>query len=131
MGFYVGSYRVEATAPGFKRATVSGIQMEPAAIKRADLTLEVGNAQEVVTVTATTPVIETEGATVNSRVPGSLYDKPMNDVSRSGWALSAASYAPGSSGGSGMFYLWFGATGSQNEMTMEGSQQPTNFPTTT
>jgi hypothetical protein len=127
VGFYVGNYRVEAKAAGFKKAVVNGIRIEPAAIKRVDVALELGSVQEAIDVTSAAPVIETEGATVNSRLPSALYDKPINDVSRSGWALSAAMYAPGSSGGSGMFQLWFGATGSQTELTMDGNQQPSDF----
>lgn len=127
VGFYVGTYSVAATAAGFKRSVVTGVRIEPAAIKRVDLGLEVGNVQEAVQVVGSAPAIETDGATVNSRLPSTLYDKPINDISRSGWALSPAMYAPGSSGGSGMFLLWFGATGSQTELTMEGNQQPVDF----
>ena len=65
-GFYVayslpvGVYEVEAAATGFKRTSRSNIQLDVADRLAINLTLEIGEVNESVSVTGEAPVLETE-----------------------------------------------------------------------
>jgi len=126
VGFFLGSYKVEAEKEGFKKAVVQKVKVEAVSVKRVDITLEVGEVTQEISITGAAPVLQTEGSTISTNLPAVLYDKPIDDISRSGWALSPAMYAPGSSAGPGGFMTWFGARGSQTELEVEGGQQSLN-----
>src|SRR5207244_12697732 len=53
----VGTYRVEAEAAGFKKAVADRITLEVGATPKVDLSLAVGQATEVVEVTAANAAI--------------------------------------------------------------------------
>ncbi len=55
-----GPYKVEASLTGFKRAVVGAINLEVNASPKVDLTLEVGQATELVNVTAEAPLLQSE-----------------------------------------------------------------------
>src|SRR5437764_390372 len=57
-----GSYRVIATAPGFKQAVSAGVVLQVNQAARLDIQLVVGAVTEQVNVTAEAPVLETESA---------------------------------------------------------------------
>jgi hypothetical protein len=123
IGFFVGSYRVEVEKDGFKKSSLSGIGVQPVAVKRVDVVLEIGQLTETVTVTEAAATVSTEGPTINYGLPRLLYDKPISDFSRSGWVLDPAMWAVGSAGGSNGLFLWGGVAGSQHELQVEGGQQ--------
>src|SRR5260370_36554220 len=58
-----GDYRVEISAPNFKKANVAGVRVEITKTTRQDVTLEPGNIQETVNVEATPTLINTSSAT--------------------------------------------------------------------
>jgi hypothetical protein len=68
VGIYVfqqlspGSYRVEATARGFKTAVRDGLNLDVDGNLGIDLKLEVGSTSETVTVTSAAPLLRTEDA---------------------------------------------------------------------
>jgi hypothetical protein len=92
-GFFVGSYRVEVSKEGFQRASLAGVQVSPAAVKRADLTLTVSAVRQEVTVSTSAPAVETEGPTVNGGLPSALYDKPNGTAVDRLFILAPASIA--------------------------------------
>jgi outer membrane receptor protein involved in Fe transport len=55
----VGTYRVEVTLDGFKRATRTGVVVEVSRTARVDPVLEIGNAVESVEVRADAPLVDT------------------------------------------------------------------------
>src|ERR1700675_1195082 len=57
-----GTYRVIAEQTGFKRESRAGIDLVVNSSERVDLALQPGNASEVVTVVAETPILQTERA---------------------------------------------------------------------
>jgi hypothetical protein len=63
-----GAYRVEASLPGFKTAVVSSITLEVNANQKVDVTLQVGEAAEVVNVTALAPLLQTEQTNLGQTV---------------------------------------------------------------
>jgi Carboxypeptidase regulatory-like domain len=67
----LGTYRVEVTAPSFKKFTRDGIVLQAGETITADVMMEVGGVNETVTVQGEASVLRTEtaanGATVNTR----------------------------------------------------------------
>lgn len=61
-----GSYKVMVAAAGFKSAERKGVALQTADIKQLDLTLEVGQVSETVTVSAEAPLIDTSAATAGT-----------------------------------------------------------------
>lgn len=55
-----GPYRVEAEMPGFKRFVRENVVLEARRVLRLDISLELGQVSESVTVSTSTPIIETE-----------------------------------------------------------------------
>jgi len=66
----IGTYRVEANAPGFKKFEQTGIVLDVNRNARVDATLQVGQLSETVEVTADAPLVDTKlpvlGQTVNN-----------------------------------------------------------------
>ncbi|MEP7270377.1 MAG: carboxypeptidase-like regulatory domain-containing protein [Acidobacteriota bacterium] len=60
----IGRYRIEVTAPGFKRFMQTGIVLEVNRNARVDPMLEAGAVSETVSVTADAPLVETANATL-------------------------------------------------------------------
>src|SRR5712692_8483411 len=63
-----GTYTVTVEASGFKQATSKGIVVEAEQPRGLDVTLQVGNVQESVIVTASAGGLETENANVNTTI---------------------------------------------------------------
>src|SRR5688572_27697747 len=75
----VGTYVVKSELSGFKTVTTRPIQLEAMQIARIDFTLEVGTVQENVIVTAETPMLQTETATVGEVISGTTVSSlPLN-----------------------------------------------------
>ena len=75
----VGMYVVKSELSGFKTVTTRPIQVEAMQIVRIDFALEVGTVQENVLVTAETPVLQTETATVGEVISGTTVSSlPLN-----------------------------------------------------
>ncbi len=64
----VGDYRVEVEAQGFKKYSRSGITVQTADRIELDITLQVGDIAETVTVTAEAPPLETASASMSSTI---------------------------------------------------------------
>ena len=65
---FVGSYTVEAEAPGFKKFVQSGIQLSAAAKLSVDVEMVVGSVSDSVEVTGTAALVQSETATVGRTV---------------------------------------------------------------
>ncbi len=68
-----GVYKVEAEMPGFKKAIVSDISLDVNANSKVDIVLEVGEATEIVNVSAETPLLTTQ----QSHLSTSVTDKQL------------------------------------------------------
>ncbi|PWU05088.1 MAG: hypothetical protein C5B51_15510 [Terriglobia bacterium] len=55
-----GSYEISVSVPGFKKYVRSGLTVQAAQTMRIDITLDIGNASESVTVQAEAPLLKTE-----------------------------------------------------------------------
>src|SRR5581483_6727471 len=121
-----GHYEVTASAAGFQKFVRRGVILEPRAQVRVDLPLEVGSTTSQIEVTAATPVITTETATVRDVQEGQeVKALPMNYRGKSTTPLNSIVTLPGitvdSTGPTG--YNGVSIAGShpgQNEFTVDG-----------
>ena len=75
-----GRYRVTATQAGFKSAVVSEIELQIDQTARIDLTMQVGQVSEEVTVAADVAQLQTDTATMGQVIG----EKPVNDLPLNG-----------------------------------------------
>ena len=82
----LGNYKIEVSAPGFKKSIQTGIVLEVGIIAHSDAKLEVGDVSQTVTVTAEIAVINTTSAEVGRVVENKeIVDLPI--VNRNVYAL--------------------------------------------
>ena len=63
-----GLYRVEVTAPNFKKAVVAAVQISTTEVTRQDVSLQAGKIEETVNIEATPSLINTNSATTGQAV---------------------------------------------------------------
>jgi hypothetical protein len=74
-----GHYSVKVEAQGFKSVTIPNLAVEAGDRARADTTLPLGQSSETVEVTAQTPLLQADNATVSSTITDrSVQDLPLN-----------------------------------------------------
>ena len=74
-----GLYQISASAPGFAMKMVSHINLDVQQTIREDLALSVGSTTATVSVTASTPLIQTETSDVSNIVTGqAIQEAPLN-----------------------------------------------------
>lgn len=74
-----GSYRLDIDMNGFKRFSLTGIQVQVGSTARADATMEVGNISETVEVSSAAPLIQTDTANLGGVIEGrTIQDIPLN-----------------------------------------------------
>ena len=75
----VGHYTISVKAGGFQESITKDLAVEAGDRARADVHLQVGSASAVVEVTATTPLLQADSATVSSTVTAkAVQDLPLN-----------------------------------------------------
>ena len=77
-----GAYELVVEAPGFKKSTQTGIQVQVAQTQRLDLALQVGSATESVTVSAEAPMMKTESAEQSINVIWRPHQQPADQLRR-------------------------------------------------
>ena len=75
-----GHYRVSASHPGFKSAVTSDIELQIDQTARVELTLQVGQVTEEVTVNASAAALQTDTATMGQVIS----EKPVNELPLNG-----------------------------------------------
>src|SRR5687767_9926868 len=70
-----GIYRIEITAPGFKRFIQDNVIVAAASTLRADVQLQLGQVSETVEVTASAVQLQTDNAKVSTHVQNKLVDE--------------------------------------------------------
>jgi len=117
----VGEYRVSAEAAGFKRAVLSGLVIQIQQTAVADLTLELGQVTEEVTVESTAPLLTTTEATQGQVVDNQkIVDLPLNGRDYNQLALLSAGTnqpAPGARVGG---FSGSGMRATQNNYLLDG-----------
>ena len=70
-----GTYRIEITAPGFKRFVQENVIVAAASTLRSDIQLQLGQVSETVEVSASAVVIQTDNAKISTQVQNKLVDE--------------------------------------------------------
>lgn len=83
-----GTYRIEATQSGFKKLERSGILVETQQQLTLDLTMELGNVAETITITGDVPLMETSTASTGAVLGKRILDDLPNS-GRNPFAISA------------------------------------------
>ena len=79
-----GTYELTVTVPGFKKFIRPGLIIQAAQTIRVDVTLEVGNATESVTINAEAPLLKTESGELSQTIEGRVMDAlPLLEVGAS------------------------------------------------
>lgn len=87
-----GNYRLQVESPGFKRYNREPIRVEVEASVRIDAAMQVGDVGEVLTVSAETPLLQTQNATLGETVEGRVVQEmPLNGRN----VLNLIALAPG------------------------------------
>jgi hypothetical protein len=74
-----GIYSVTVQAPGFKKETHAGIEVQVAQTNRVDFTLQVGTTSESISVTAEAPLLKTESGEQSTVITGERINRlPLN-----------------------------------------------------
>jgi hypothetical protein len=74
-----GTYRVEIEKSGFKKVSRQPIDIQVQTATRVDAVLQVGDVQQTINVTAETPLLQTQTASLGSTVEGRLVQEmPLN-----------------------------------------------------
>jgi hypothetical protein len=121
-----GTYRVEVTASGFKKAIRDAVVLTAAATMRADLRLEIGQVNESVEVRADIAQVQTENAKITTAVQNKMVDElplVVGGALRSPFDL--VSITPEARGGGGQLALGGGQARAW-EATLDGVSVATN-----
>jgi outer membrane receptor protein involved in Fe transport len=74
-----GSYSVTASHPGFKASTTDQVDVQIGGTTRADLTLEVGDVTQSITITGATADLQTDNASLGGVIEGvQVQEAPLN-----------------------------------------------------
>ena len=88
-----GVYQISISAPGFATKVVTNINLDVQQTIREDLSLSIGSTSSTISVTATTPLIQTETSDVSNVVTGqAIQEAPLNGREN---AYSLMGLAPG------------------------------------
>jgi len=101
-----GNYKIAVTATGFKSTTQTGIQLAPNQVARLEIHLSIGQADETVTVTADTSLINFDSQTLEGGVsPEVLQSFPLTVSGAPRSSVAVAIMMPGvtSAGGGNAF----------------------------
>ena len=115
----IGVYDITAEIAGFKRFTHKGIKLNVADRLNIDIVMEVGQLSELVTITAETPVVQTETGAINYLISGNQ----VTELAVNGRNfVQLAQLVPGASSVSRADTIGVGVTGSKG-VTFNGLGQ--------
>jgi hypothetical protein len=116
-----GLYSVTTQAPGFKKFEHRDILLETLRSVRINVRLEVGDVGAEVTVTAGTPVVETESSGIaNIKTDREMRDLPLNFLATSGLLTTFTSLVPTGYLSLGAKFAVGGARGTQLYYSIDG-----------
>ena len=117
----VGPYEVSLELQGFKKFVRAGLQLSVNDRLRIDVTVEPGTVQELVTVTAASPVIKTESSTISTLINDTQVAKmPLNGRN----LMSLVIMQPGVSSGLGS--TLFVGLGNLTSVSVNGNRASQN-----
>jgi hypothetical protein len=126
-GLKEGTYRLTASAPGFKTFVANDVILAANQVRRLDLHLEVGAATAEVKVTAAAAVLETEQGKIGAVFDGYRYRDVPIPANRYGAPTPVLALLPSVQpvAGSGSNMYFAGHNGNQTDMGMDGIKEET------
>ncbi|MCI0349418.1 MAG: Plug and carboxypeptidase regulatory-like domain-containing protein, partial [Acidobacteriales bacterium] len=126
-GYYVfallrpAKYEVSAEARGFRRVMQREIELHPAQVVTADLSLQVGALEETVVVTGETPLIEPDTTSVSHTIDSrSIQSLPLLNRNFLGLALLTPGSIPSAPGSQVTAFTVAGMRSQANNYTLDG-----------
>jgi hypothetical protein len=127
----VGRYKISVEKPGFKTALAGPIVVEVQEHPTVDVTLQVGRVDETVTVTARSPMLETETSDLGQVVSGDrAVTLPLNGRNYAQLALLGAGVVPSEPGSRVETSYGFSSNGAralQNNYLLDGVDNNSNL----
>jgi hypothetical protein len=112
-----GTYRITVAKQGFKSAAVADVKVDVQQSRSVNITLELGQATEVVTVSGRAATVETTSSTVSQTIENKrLVDLPLNGRN----PFSLATLAPGVAPAPGSSPFISGGRNATSEVTIDG-----------
>jgi len=132
----IGKYNVTATQPGFQTVTRTGVTVDYNQTVRSDFTLAVGQVSERIVVTASTPPISTDEASIREVISEkAVVDLPLNGRDTLQLAATAPGVLPGQKAANGVppgeDFIGAGTREIQNSIALDGISIVNNLITTT
>ena len=132
----VGRYNVTATQSGFASLTKSDVVVDANQTVRNDFTLQVGQVSQNVVVTASTPPISTDEASIREVIgERAVADLPLNGRDPLQLAVTAPGVLPGQKSANGVppgeDFIGAGTREIQNSVSLDGISIMNNLITTT
>src|SRR5690242_7858990 len=91
-----GVYRIEASVTGFRTLVRENVTVSAASVTGLDLSLEVGTATDVVTVSSAGPALQTESSAVATQVNAQVYTGlPLTSARGGRYAAGFLQLVPG------------------------------------
>lgn len=123
----LGNYTITVTAPSFKTYVQSEIVLNAGKSIRLDVTLQLGQVSQQVSVTGAPPVVETRDASyANIEDAKTLAQLPLQLSGAKRDATMYESTIPGYQGGAGFTSNFNGSIGTYNELLVDGAPAECN-----
>jgi hypothetical protein len=124
-----GRYKVSVSPQGFKSTVAPGIQVHVSERVVVDLTLEVGQVSEIVTITGAAQLVETESGKVSSLISEKqVQELPLNGRNYAQLALMVPGVSPVTQSGAGGAFATRGTgLNSGVDMSVNGNQSNSNM----
>jgi hypothetical protein len=117
----VGEYNAAAEASGFKRKTVSGLQLRVDQDMNLTIALEPGDVVETVEVTAATPLLESSSSSIGQVIENKkIVELPLNGRNPFALGLLAGNTNPVMGMGTNMPFVGGGGRFGNNEVLLDG-----------
>lgn len=132
----VGSYRITIEQPGFTSVTKTGITVDVNQTVRNDFTLNVGQVNQNIEVTASTPPLATDEASLKETISQrSVANLPLNGRDPLQLAVTTPGVLPGQKASNGVppgeDFIGAGTREIQNSVSLDGISIMNNLITTT
>jgi hypothetical protein len=121
-GLLPGLYSITVKKAGFREVRVTGLVVTAGATERKDISLEVGDITQRVTVTAEGARLETQSGAISAQIPTRYMERPATLFY--GAVLPASSYmtqALGVSYGGGQDLIAYGSRAKDNRQVLDGA----------
>src|SRR5215813_8297713 len=123
---HVGGYSITAEASGFKKKTLTGIELQVDQTVNIPIELEVGGVAETVEVTSSAPLVESSTSSLGQVIENrKILDLPLNGRNTFALGLLAGNTSPVSGMGTNMPFVTGGGRFSANDVLLDGADNNT------